>query len=270
MAIDIQGLWDFEQPALSEARFRAALADASAEERLILQTQIARSYVLRGDLARAMGILESMADEIVAAGVEAQVRYELERGRAQASPTHPPETLTWRALAEARQAFERAFRRAKAAERDALAIEALHGWAFTETDPQRQLDLEQDALRFIEHSSQETAQRWGCAIRIGIAQALIKLQRQDEAIAELQAAALIGERLGATPCPHHARWLLGWIYRMMGRVHDALELQLRLEQAVSSPYLRRAVFDELERLYRALSDDEQAHRYRAKALALSD
>ena len=41
MAIDFSPLWDFGDPALSEQRFRAALVAASADDALVLQTQIA-------------------------------------------------------------------------------------------------------------------------------------------------------------------------------------------------------------------------------------
>ncbi len=47
MAIDLTPLWDFSQPDVSEQRFRAALRTASADDALVLQTQIARSYGLR-------------------------------------------------------------------------------------------------------------------------------------------------------------------------------------------------------------------------------
>jgi hypothetical protein len=43
MAIDLEGLWDFNNPALSEQRFQAALASANPDDSLILQTQIART-----------------------------------------------------------------------------------------------------------------------------------------------------------------------------------------------------------------------------------
>lgn len=47
MALDINALWDYSQPDLSEQRFIAALDEASDDEKLILQTQIARSHGLR-------------------------------------------------------------------------------------------------------------------------------------------------------------------------------------------------------------------------------
>ena len=57
MAIDIDPLWDFSKPDVSEQRFRAALASATGDDALILQTQIARTYGLRKDFAKAQDIL---------------------------------------------------------------------------------------------------------------------------------------------------------------------------------------------------------------------
>ncbi len=55
--IDLSTLWDFSNPALSEERFRAALAGASEDEILLLQTQIARTYGIRREFAKAQQIL---------------------------------------------------------------------------------------------------------------------------------------------------------------------------------------------------------------------
>ncbi len=268
MAIDINRLWDFDQPALSEARFRAALIGASPEDALVLQSQIARSYVLRGERQPALEILRAIEANVAVSGSEAQVCYWLELGRAHASPAHPPEALTWKAQTQARQAFQEAFRRAKAAGLDPHTIEALHLMAFTENNPERQAMHERDALRFVQFSQQEAAQRWECAVRIGLAQALIRLQNHAEAVSELQAATQAGIRMGTTHCARSAQWFLGWAYRMAGHLNEALALQLELEQsAAGTPLLLREVLDELGRLYQALGEDERARLYRARALA---
>ncbi len=61
MAIDLDPLWNFSDPAESERRMRAALETAAGDDALILQTQIARSYGLRKQFDRARELLESMA-----------------------------------------------------------------------------------------------------------------------------------------------------------------------------------------------------------------
>ena len=41
-AVDVDALWNFNDPAASEARFRAALTVAKGDDALVLRTQIAR------------------------------------------------------------------------------------------------------------------------------------------------------------------------------------------------------------------------------------
>ena len=88
MAIDLASLWDFDDPVLSEQRFRGALATASGDDALILQSQIARTHGLRGDFASARQILRSIEPQVAAAGAEARVRFALELGR---TPDWPPQ-----------------------------------------------------------------------------------------------------------------------------------------------------------------------------------
>src|SRR5512143_1614259 len=90
VTLDISALWDFENPELSEQRFLAALSSASSDEALILQTQIARSYGLRGEFTRALQVLAGLEQQVGDASVQARVRYDLELGRCYCSATHPP------------------------------------------------------------------------------------------------------------------------------------------------------------------------------------
>src|SRR5512143_2721695 len=105
VTLDISALWDFDNPELSEQRFQAALSSASADEALILQTQIARSYGLRGDFTRALQVLADLQPQMGDASVEARVRYDLELGRCYCSATHPPESQTPEARERARSAY---------------------------------------------------------------------------------------------------------------------------------------------------------------------
>jgi len=109
MTIDISALWDFGKPDVSEGRFRAALLDASPEDALILQTQIARTYGIRGDFSQAQQILADLEAQLQEASIEGKVRYYLELGRTYSSATHPPESQTDEVKGLARSAFMRAF-----------------------------------------------------------------------------------------------------------------------------------------------------------------
>jgi hypothetical protein len=72
---------EYGDPVHREARFRAALANANADERLELLTQIARTHGLRGRFDAARRQLDDIAPALQAAGALPQVRYLLHRGR---------------------------------------------------------------------------------------------------------------------------------------------------------------------------------------------
>jgi hypothetical protein len=123
--IEISSLWDFSNPQLSEQRFRQALEQATGDDSLLLQTQIARTYGLRKDFAKAQELLAALTDLVPTASPEVQVRYFLELGRTYASAAHPPEAQTPENKAQATEHNLHAFEIAKAAQLAYLAVDAL-------------------------------------------------------------------------------------------------------------------------------------------------
>ena len=124
--IDVNQLWNWDSPARSEARFRAALAGADADQTFILQTQIARTYGLRGQFAQARQILDDLKPKLRHVSPEAQVRYHLERGRTFASAVSVAGGPSPEMLREARGEYNEAFRLADQHHLDDLAVDALH------------------------------------------------------------------------------------------------------------------------------------------------
>jgi len=110
MAIDLDELWDFRNPELSEQRFTAALKEASEDQALIIQTQIARTYSMRRDYDSTY----------VSAG---RVKESLDTGT----------------LEKARSLYLESFELAKTQNLDGLAVDALHMMAFVDTEPEDQL-----------------------------------------------------------------------------------------------------------------------------------
>jgi tetratricopeptide (TPR) repeat protein len=270
MAIDLAALWDFGNPELSEQRFRAALANASADDALILQTQIARTYGLRRDFVRARQVLESIEPQVRAAGAEVRVRHALESGRVLVSATHPPESLSTGTRERARSAYLRAFALAKSERLDDLAVDAVHMLAFIDTDPADQLKWGQAALAIVEASAQPLAKKWEASLRNNVGYALHQLGRYDEALDQFRQAVGLREQAGDAEATRAARWMVAWTLRALNRPDEALELQLRLERECDAagapdPY----VFEELEILFRAKGDTVQAGRYaeRRKSMA---
>jgi len=262
MTIDISQLWDFGKPDLSEERFRAALSTASPNDALILQTQIARTYGLRRDFSRAREVLAGIQSQIQDASVEAKVRYHLELGRTYASVTHPPESQTDEAREQARSAYMRAFKIAEEGKLDYLAIDALHMMTVVDTKPGEQLEWNHKAVAYMQASHQQEAKKWAASLHHNTGYALHLLERYEEALQEFNLALAARERTGNPGTIRVAHWMIAWTLRSLGRLNEALEIQLRLERECEEagepdPY----VFEELEHLYRALGEDGKAQFY---------
>lgn len=269
MAIDLQPLWDFSNPQLSEQRFRAELAKSTGDDALIFTTQIARTYGLRKDFNRAQAILTEIEPKIPSAGAEARARFDLEYGRTLASATHPPETQTDATKALARARFESALSTARAAKLDALAIDAIHMLAFVDTAPADQRKWAQAALAVVEASDQAAAKKWEASVRNNLGYALHQLGQYEEALVQFKQALAIRDRGTNAVATRTAHWMIAWTLRALKRNDEALAIQLRLEREGElakqpDPY----VFEELEILYRDKGDTDRAAHYAALRKAL--
>lgn len=263
MAIDLAPLWEFDKPDLSEQRLRAALESATGDDALVLQTQIARTYGLRKDFSKARDILKSIAKDVQTAGSEARIRHALELGRTYASATHPAELQTVESKKLARASYESALAMAKAAHLDGLAIDTIHMLAFVDTAPTDQLKWGQEALAVAEASSQPEAKKWEASIRNNIGYAFHQLGQFDEALVQFKQALVLLDRGTNAESIRVANWMVAWTLRALGRMDEALEIQLRLERecdAAKKP--DRYVYEELEILYRARGDEVKAKHYR--------
>jgi tetratricopeptide (TPR) repeat protein len=262
MAIDLTPLWNFDDPIQSEQRFRSALVTTTGDDAFILQTQIARSFGLRGDFSKAQEILKGLEPRLEGASAEARTRYWLELGRTYSSATHPPESQTLDTKERARKAYKQAFETAKNAQLDDLAVDALHMFAFVDTEPADQLNWGLQALALVQASSQSSAKKWEASLRNNVGYALYELGRYEEALDQFKHAVVLRERGMDLQATRISYWMVGWTLRALNRIDEALEIQLRLERerqaaGAPSPY----VFEELELLYRAKGDEARAIHY---------
>jgi tetratricopeptide (TPR) repeat protein len=265
MSVDIASLWDFDHPDVSERRFLAALAGASADEALSLKTQIARTYGLRRDFDQARQLLSQLEPELRTAGPEPKARYYLELGRSYSSATHDPESQTAEVRGMARAAYMNAASVAQDAGLDDLAIDALHMMTLVDVAPEAQLEWNEKALALMKASQLPAAKKWAASLHNNTGYALHQLGRYEEALKEFELALADREAEGKPGNIRVAHWMIAWTLRAMGRLDEALAIQLRLEGECEQagepdPY----VFEELENLYKALGDEEKAALYAAR------
>jgi len=268
MAIDLRPLWDFSKPALSEERFRAALATAQGDDALVLKTQIARSWGLRREFERARQVLAEVEPALKTSGAEAQVRYWLELGRTYSSATHDDASQTDDVKRRARSAYDNALAIAKSAKLDSLAIDTLHMYAFVDRNPVEEIKWVDQGLAILQASTQPDAKDWEASLRNNRGYALQQLKRYDEALAEFKLSLAAREKQGRPRGIRIAHWMIANTYRLMGRLDEAREIQLRLEREWDAdkepdPY----VFEELEAIFKAQGNAERAAHYAARLKA---
>ncbi|MBC7988753.1 MAG: hypothetical protein H7Y19_04110 [Luteimonas sp.] len=262
MAINVNSLWDYSKPDVSEKRFRDALDGASEDDKLILQTQIAGTLGLRREFVKAREVLATVEPRLSQASAEVQVRYFLELGRTYCSPVHSQELRTPENVERARVSFLQAYELAARARLDYLAIDALHMMPVVDAEPERQLEWNEKALAYLERSDQPEVKGWEASLRNNVGYARRLKGDYEAALSEFRLSRAAHERAGRTRNVRIADWMIAQTYRDQKKFSEAIAIQLDLERAWDvdgepDPY----VYEELEQLYRALGDEKRAQHY---------
>jgi tetratricopeptide (TPR) repeat protein len=225
---DLASLWDFDDPAGSEARLRAAATSAVGPERLVLLTQVARCLGLQEQYDDAHAVL----DEIDDADPEVSVRTVLERGRVLNSSGEPE---------RARPCFEEAAASARSAGLEALEIDALHMLAIV-SPPTDALRLNQEALALARSATEPAARDWDASLLTNIGMCRADAGDLDAALTAFEEALSARQRIGDRGRTRVARWMIAWVHRLQGRVDEALAEQRALKEELealgeSDPYV---------------------------------
>lgn len=253
-AFDIAPLWDYSQPALSEQRFRAALEQAGGDDALILRTQIARTYSLRGEFDAAHRELDALEPLLAGAGAEPRVRAGLERGRTLRSSGKP---------LDARPLFVRAFELADSNGLEALAADALHMVALVEPALDGQVEWNRRTAEYARHARDPKARGWEAPALNNLGVALNEAGRHPQALLAFREALAAFQRGGDAQSIRIAHWMIANTLRLLRRHDEALTMQLDLERqfdAAGAP--DPEVYDELSLLYAAKGDSVRAAYYR--------
>ena len=214
--IDPVDLWDFDDPAGSELRFRAAADGAGSErERAVYLTQLARAFGLQERYDEGHAELDALDDS----HPEVSVRIALERGRLLRSSGEP---------AQARPHFEEAARVAPEGGLDALHVDALHMVALV-AEPADQLDRNYVALAFAKASEDPAARNWDASLLNNIGMARADSGDFAAALAAFEEALVARERIGDPHRTRVARWMVAWALRNLGMSEVALEIQRELK-----------------------------------------
>ncbi|UFN43780.1 tetratricopeptide repeat protein [Nocardioides okcheonensis] len=210
----LRDLWDFDDPAASEQRFRAH-ADAAAEPAAThARTQVARALGLQERYAEGHAVL----DPLPTTDDEAAVRVALERGRLLRSAGD---------AAAARPRFEEAAARAAATGLEELEVDALHMVALV-AGPDEALAANERALARALAASDPAARDWDASLLHNIAMVHADAGDHAAALPIFEQALAARQRIGDPARTRVARWMVAWSLRHLGRTDEARAAQLAL------------------------------------------
>lgn len=257
-SVEIDQLWDYYQPAESEARFRGALATAPEDSPLYIEllTQLARAQGLQRHFAAAHQTLDEVERRLTDNAIRLRLRYLLERGRVLNSSKERE---------AARPFFLQAWEMAQAAGEDFYAVDAAHMLAIVEPLA-GQLAWNLKALDLAEHSADGRARGWLGSLYNNIGWAYHDLGRDEEALAIFQKALLWRAAAGQPTETRIARWCVARILRALNRVEEALAIQKALlDDLEANAEQDGYVYEELGECLLALGQPKEAAPHFAQA-----
>jgi tetratricopeptide (TPR) repeat protein len=186
-------LWDFDNPELSEQRFRKAMADEKydSDERAELATQLGRAIGLQGRFEEADALLDSIDGEDEPT---IGIRIVLERGRILHSSGHPQMAVPL---------FEQAAELGDHLGEEFLAVDALHMLAIADADHAELWT--RSALEYASTAHDVNTRRWMIALHNNLGWILHRSGRLTEALVEFQLAEQWAERVGTPAQQQYAR-----------------------------------------------------------------
>ncbi len=253
----IDDLWDFDNPAASEERFRAFMeASRDPAFRAEVLTQVARAQGLQKEFDAAHVTLDEAQAFAPENAFEVQVRILLERGRVLNSAGKP---------AESRQYFLDALALAERTGLDHYAIDAAHMMGIVEATAE-QIAWSEKALDIAKRSKDPHARRWLGPLYNNLGWSYHDTGSYEHALAMFENALEWYSGNGQPEQIRVARWSVARALRSLGRIEEALALQEALlkdldEAGVTDGY----VYEELGECLLTLGRSDKAQEYFALA-----
>ncbi len=257
----IDANWDFADPAGSERRFRAAIAELEPVDhplRLALLTQIARAQGLQrrfDDAHRTLDEVEALTGD---SGPRIRVRVLLERGRVERSAGDGPGSFPL---------FVGAWHLAREAEEEELAVDAAHMAAIV-APADEQMEWHGKAVDHAESSTDPRARRWLGSLLNNIGWTHHDKGEFDEALDIFRRALAFREEQGDAGPIRIARWSVARATRSLGRLEEALAIQDELRRELDAAgEVDGFVLEETAECLHALGRAGEAREYFARAHA---
>jgi len=220
----IDQLWNYNDPAGSEAKFRDLLAKARAAGNLPyaaeVMTQIARAQGLQQKYAEADQTLDETVKVLTPDMKTASVRVLLERGRVLNSSGSPEKSRTF---------FVQALQAAQAAQLEFYAVDAAHMLGIVYKG-NASITWNERAMQMAEAAKDPRARGWLGPLYNNLGWTYADLKRYDDALKLFEKDFHYRTEKNAKSQASVARWSMAKMMRMLGRVDEALRIQQELLQ----------------------------------------
>jgi tetratricopeptide (TPR) repeat protein len=259
----LDDLWDYDDPAASEGRFRTAIeaaearGDAAAADEA--RTQLARALGLQGGFEAGHALLDRVDDDHPAQD-RIRVRAQLERGRLRRSSDD---------LGGSVVPFEGAWELARRLGEDGLAVDAAHMLAIVDAPP-GEATWHARALELADSSPDVAARKWRGSLWNNIGWARFEAGEFDGALAAFETALAARREQGQAKETRVAEWCVARCVRALGRPAEALAIQQRLVAEAAAAGEPESGFgaEEIGECLLDLGRAEEARPYLAQAAEL--
>lgn len=224
----INKLWDFNDPKLSESRFRGRLADEEKEnaplvERMEILTQVARAEGLQQKFDEAHKTLDTVEATLASLNsTYLDTRYYLERGRAFNSSGKKE---------EAKQEFLKAIESGKKGGHDYYTIDGIHMMAVAD-EPAKQLDWTELGIAMAEASSEDRAKLWLGTFYNNSGWTYFGMKEYQKALDLFIKNEKFAESRNNKSDVQIAKWCQAKMYRFLKQLDTSLSIQRELEKAM--------------------------------------
>ena len=261
-------LWDFKEPAATEARFREVLAKPETREdpsvHVQLLTQIARTEGLQGRREEAHRTLDEAEALLVEGMNTARVHCHLERGRTVNGKAGGTDPAALERAAASVPHFLAAWELAKSSGEDALALDAAHMMAIVAPAGER-MEWSRRAIEVAEASTNPNCRGWLGPLYNNTGWDLHDKGDHEGAL-EMFRKGVEFRRAGGGAGFRISRWSEARALRSLGRIDEAMAIQRDLESAWAAEGEPDAyVFEEIGECLVAQGEKDDAKYYFARA-----
>ncbi|MCC2670602.1 MAG: hypothetical protein K0Q72_3073, partial [Armatimonadetes bacterium] len=219
---DLASLWNYQDAALSEERFREVVpaARASADRGYLIEllSQLARSLGRQRRFDEADAVLDE-ADSLLESGMDRpRVRCLLERGRVRNSSGSAARSIPL---------FREAWELARSAGHDGLAVDAAHMLGIVE-EPDVALDWNLRTIGLVEQSGDASVKSWLGPLYNNTGWTYFDRKDYDRALELLRKAEEWYLGHGNPTQIRVARYSVAKTQRLLGRVDEAFSVQREL------------------------------------------